>query len=92
MLVTESGERLLPAFAALIKVVFLDRSLAMNSYIYGRFVPTPRHDGRSSGSVACQNPVPAEFRILGRLGSALPRRSESDPVSAGCSDWQGICP
>jgi signal transduction histidine kinase len=39
-LVTESGEgeRLLPAFEALIKVVFLDMSLAMNTYIYGGFV------------------------------------------------------
>jgi signal transduction histidine kinase len=32
------GERLLPAFEAIIKTVFLDMSLAMNSYIYGGFV------------------------------------------------------
>jgi len=39
-LVTElgEGERLLPALEALIKVVFLDMSLAMNTYIYGGFV------------------------------------------------------
>jgi signal transduction histidine kinase len=39
-LVAETGEgaRLLPAFEALIKVIFLDMSLAMNSYIYGGFV------------------------------------------------------
>ena len=32
------GERLLRALEALIKVVFLDMSLAMNTYIYGGFV------------------------------------------------------
>ncbi|MCW5892701.1 MAG: hypothetical protein KIT14_19490 [bacterium] len=32
------GARLLPAAEALIKVVFLDMSLAMNTYIYGGFV------------------------------------------------------
>jgi signal transduction histidine kinase len=32
------AERLLPAVEALIKIVFLDMSLAMNSYIYGGFV------------------------------------------------------
>ena len=39
-LVTElgEGERLLPAIEALVKVVFLDMSLAMNTYIYGGFV------------------------------------------------------
>jgi signal transduction histidine kinase len=39
-LVTETGEGagLLPALEALIKVVFLDMSLAMNTYIYGGFV------------------------------------------------------
>ena len=39
-LVTEmgEGERLLPAVEALVKVVFLDMSLAMNTYIYGGFV------------------------------------------------------
>ena len=35
---TGEGERLLPAVEALIKVVFLDMSLAMNTYIYGGFV------------------------------------------------------
>jgi signal transduction histidine kinase len=35
---TDEGERLLPAIEALIKVVFLDTSLAMNTYIYGGFV------------------------------------------------------
>src|SRR4029453_4659654 len=35
---TGEGERLLPALEALIKVVFLDMSLAMNTYIYGGFV------------------------------------------------------
>src|SRR5262245_43098844 len=39
-LVTETGEgeHVLPAFEAFIKVVFLDMSLAMNTYIYGGFV------------------------------------------------------
>src|SRR5262245_1439836 len=35
---TGEGQRVLPAFEALIKIVFLDMSLAMNSYIYGGFV------------------------------------------------------
>src|SRR4029453_5154038 len=35
---TGEGQRMLPAFEALIKVVFLDMSLAMNTYIYGGFV------------------------------------------------------
>jgi signal transduction histidine kinase len=35
---TGEGERQLPAIEALIKVVFLDMSLAMNTYIYGSFV------------------------------------------------------
>jgi signal transduction histidine kinase len=35
---TGQGEDLLPALEALIKVVFLDMSLAMNTYIYGGFV------------------------------------------------------
>jgi signal transduction histidine kinase len=39
-LVTETGDgaRILPAAEALIKAIFLDMSLAMNSYIYGGFV------------------------------------------------------
>src|SRR5262245_15074826 len=39
-LVSETGEgkQVLPAFEALIKIVFLDMSLAMNTYIYGGFV------------------------------------------------------
>jgi signal transduction histidine kinase len=35
---TGEGERLLPVLEALVKVVFLDMSLAMNTYIYGGFV------------------------------------------------------
>src|SRR5262249_41530296 len=35
---TGEGEGLLPALEAFIKVVFLDMSLAMNTYIYGGFV------------------------------------------------------
>jgi len=35
---TGEGQRMLPAFEALIKIVFLDMSLAMNTYIYGGFV------------------------------------------------------
>jgi signal transduction histidine kinase len=35
---TGDGERLLPELEALIKVIFLDMSLAMNTYIYGGFV------------------------------------------------------
>ena len=35
---TGEGQRALPAFEALIKIVFLDMSLAMNTYIYGGFV------------------------------------------------------
>jgi len=35
---TGEGERLLPALEALVKVVLLDMSLAMNTYIYGGFV------------------------------------------------------
>ncbi len=35
---TGEGQALLPGFEALIKTVFLDMSLAMNTYIYGGFV------------------------------------------------------
>ncbi len=35
---TGEGERMLPALEALVKIVFLDLSLAMNTYIYGGFV------------------------------------------------------
>jgi len=35
---TGEGERVLPALEAFIKVVFLDMSLAMNTYIFGGFV------------------------------------------------------